>query len=138
MLQCWCDSSFIHIIKLRGIQMIMGLHGKITFISSFAHLSQRLKWAFLIKNLSVVRRCRRCSTHLHLLLQKHMTKFNQNLHKASLNPLWKGITVYSKDGRNRFPRGDNNKLKKIHWKTFKMSPEPLAKFQPNQAQSIIM
>ena len=76
--------------------------------------------SFSDQNLSVVRRCRRCSIHLHLLLQKHMTKFNQNLHKASLNSWWKGIKVYSKDGRNRFPRGDNNKLKKIHWKTLKV------------------
>ena len=65
--------------------------------------------------------------------------FNQTLHKASLNPGLKGIQVYSKEGPSRFPRGDNNKLKENTLKKLlKSSPEPLAQFQPNLAQSIFM
>ena len=73
--------------------------------------------------------------HLNLLLPKHMTKFNQTLHKASMNPWWERSKDYSKDGPSHFSRGDNNKFKKMHSKT---SPEPLVQLQPNQAQSIFM
>ena len=51
-----------------------------------AHLSRRLKWAFLIKicPLSVVVVVVVNFSHFHLLLQNHWANFNQNWHKASL------------------------------------------------------
>ena len=53
-------------------------------ITFLAHLSRRLKWAFLIKicPLSVVVIVN--FSHFHLLLQNHWANFNQTWHKASL------------------------------------------------------
>ena len=52
--------------------------------------------------------------------------------------LVKGIQVCSKEGSRPFPRGDNYEIVKIHWQNLKTSsPEPLSKFQPNLAQSIL-
>ena len=74
-----------------------------------AHLSWRLKWAFLIKicSSSVVVNF----SHFHLLLQNHWpisTKL------GAKHPWVKGIEVYSNEGPRPFPRGDNYKIAKIH------------------------
>ena len=114
-----------------------------------AHLSRRLKWAFLIKicPLSVVVVVVVVVvavvvfvvvvnfSHFHLLLQNHWANFNQIWHNA---PLVKGIQGCSNERTHPFPRGDNYKKAKINcWIKKTSSPEPLGQFQPNLAQSIL-
>ena len=142
-----------------------------------AHLSWKLKWAFLITChpssvcLSVCPSIRLSVnfSHFHLLLQNHWANFNQTWHKASLgegnsslfkrralpfskgrylrnikntltkfknlllqnhwanfphivtmHPWVKGIQVCSNEGPRPFPRGDDYKLAKIHWRNLKI------------------
>ena len=79
-------------------------------LTFLAHLSWKLKWAFLIA-------CRPSSvcpsvclsvnfSHFHLLLQNHWANFNQTWHKASLGE------GDSKEGSRPFQRGDNNEIAK--------------------------
>ena len=75
-----------------------------TPISFLAHLSWKLKWAFLIT-------CRPSSvcpsvnfSHFHLLLQNHWANFNQTWHKASLG---EGDSSLLSKGPHPFPRRDN-------------------------------
>ena len=57
-------------------------------LTFLAHLSRRLKWAFLIKicplSVVVVVVVVVNFSHFHLLLQNHWANFNQTCHKASL------------------------------------------------------
>ena len=73
------------------------------------HMSQRLRWAFLIKicQLSVVT-IELNFYRFYFLLQNHWANFNQPWHKASIS--WKmGIEVCSYEGLLSFLRGDNSK-----------------------------
>ena len=83
-----------------------------------AHLSWRLKWAFVIKicPLSVVLVIVNFS-HFHPLLQNHRANFNQTWHKASLG---EGNSSLFKEGPRPFPRGDNYEIVKIHWRNLKI------------------
>ena len=73
-------------------------------VSFLAHLSRRLKWAFLIKicPLSVVVVVVVNFSHFHLLLQNHWANFNQTWHKA---PLGKGDSSLFKWRAPPFSKG---------------------------------
>ena len=86
-----------------------------------AHLSWKLKWAFLIA-------CRPLfvcpSVHLSvyfyffpLLLKNHWANFNQTWHKASLG---KRDTSLFNEEPFPFARGDNCKVVKLHWRNLKI------------------
>ena len=93
-----------------------------------AHLSQRLKWSFLINicPLSVVVVVDVNFSHFHLLLQNHWANFNQTWHKASLEegdsylfkkrgpPFYKGRQL--KNSENTLARLKN--LLQNHWANF--------------------
>ena len=122
------------------------IQNEIPFIAKYsflAHLSRRLKWAFLIKicPLSVVVVVVVVVvvnfSHFHLLLQNHWANFNKTWHKASLG---KGDSSLFKWRTPPFPkvrylRNSENTLTKFKKSS---SPEPLAQFQPNLAQSILV
>ena len=85
--QCFIFSS---VIWPSNVSLLVKLFGHPMFL---AHLSRRLKWAFLIKIclLSVIIVVVVLVvvvvvnfSHLHLLLQNHWASFNQTWHKASL------------------------------------------------------
>ena len=89
-------------------------------ISPFlAHLSRRLKWAFLITispvSVVVVVVVVVQISQYHLLLQNHWA----NLIHTNY-PWLKGIQVCSNEGPRPFPRGDNNEIAKIHWQILKI------------------
>ena len=99
-----------------------------------AHLTSRLKWAFLIKicQLSVVIVVVVVVvmvvinfSNFHLLLQNHWANFNQTWHKASLG---KGNSSLFKWRAQPFSK---NTLTKSS------SPEPLGQFQPNLSQCVL-
>ena len=90
--------------------------------SFLAHLSQRLKWAFLIKIcplsvvvvvVVVVVGVAVNFSHFHLLLQNHWANFNQTWHKLK-HPWAKGIQVCSNEGPYPFPRGDYFEIAKLN------------------------
>ena len=86
-----------------------------------AHLSQRPKGDSLITicPLSVVVVVVGVInfSHFHPLFQTHWANFNETWHKA----FWvKGIKVYLNEGPRPFPRGDNYKIAKIHWRNLKI------------------
>ena len=111
-----------------------------------AHLSQRLKWAFLIKIclLSVVVVVVVVIvvvvvvnfSHFHLLLQNHRANFNQTWHKATFSKgnsslyKWRGPPF----SKGRLLPNFKNTLMELKESS---SPEPLGQFQPNLAQSIL-
>jgi hypothetical protein len=83
-----------------------------------AHLSWKLKWAFLIYSL-VVHHLSLCELlYFRLLLQSHWANFNQTWHKSSFGGgdsklfKWKDFSC---------PRGNNSKRVKIQWKFLKIS-----------------
>ena len=98
----------LHFWKIRN----RGRRFSFIYASFLAHLSWRLKWAFLIKicPLSVVVVVVNFS-HFHLLLQNQWANFNQTWHKASSG---KGDSSLFKWPRP-FPGGDNCKIAKIYW-----------------------
>ena len=91
-----------------------------------ANLSQRLKWAFLIKiwPLSVVAVIVMVVvvvinfSNFHLLLKNQPANFNQTWHKASLGE--RGFKFVQMKGPSQFPRGDNYEIAKIHWCNWKI------------------
>ena len=87
-----------------------------------AHLSWKLKWAFLITRCPASVCLSVCLSdckllHFWLLLQNCWTNFNQTWHKSSLG---EGIQVCSNEKDFPSPRGDNCGRIKIHWKFFKI------------------
>ena len=53
------------------------------------------------------------------------------------HPYVKQIQVFWNEGPSPFPKGDNDKIAKIHWWNLTSFPEPLYQFQTNLAQSIL-
>ena len=53
----------------------------------------------------------------NLLLKNHWVNFNQTWQK---HPWVMGIHVSSNEGSRPFPRGDNNKIANIHFRTLKI------------------
>ena len=84
-----------------------------------AHLSQRIKWAFLIKicPLSFFGVVVNFS-HFHLLLQNHWANFNRTWHKASLCKV--DSSLFKWRPPLFFPSGDDYKTAKIHWQNLKI------------------
>ena len=89
--------------------------------SILAHLSHRLKWAFLIKicPLSVV-------VVIVVVVNFHIFIFFSRTTgsistKLGTKHLWvKGIQVHSNEGPCSLLRGDNYEIAKIHWQNFKI------------------
>ena len=104
-------------------------------LSFLAHLSWKLKWAFLI----AFRPSSVCPSvnfsYFRLLLQNHWANFNQTCHKASLGEGNSSLFKWRAPpfSKGRLLRNSENKLTKFK----KSSPEPLSQFQPNLAQSIL-
>ena len=87
-----------------------------------AHLSQRFKWAFLIKIcplfvVVVVVIVVINFSHFNLLLQNHWTNIYQTWHKASLGA---GDSYLFKWMASPFSSGDNYEIVKIHWRNFEI------------------
>ena len=91
-----------------------------------AHLSRRIKWAFLIKicPLSVVVVVVLVVgvvdvNYSHFLshLQKHWANYNQTWHKASLGDEDSSLLKW---GPCPFPRGNDFEIVKIHWRNIKI------------------
>ena len=92
---CWNDFRNFCIYKATG-KLCKERNSVITYLKEspmvfgwiwfLAHLSLRLKWAFLITicQLSVVVVVVVNFSYFHLLLQNHRANFNQTLHNASL------------------------------------------------------
>ena len=72
--------------------------------------------SFFNWNLSVVCSCK-LFTFSPFYLQNHLANFNHTWHKASLGE--SGLSLF-KWKVAPFPRGDNNKIAKIHWRKFKI------------------
>ena len=90
----------------------------IYFYSFLAHMSRRLKWAFLIKicPLSVVVVGIVVNfSHFHLLLQNHWVSFNQTWHNASFG---EGNSSLFKCRALPFSKGDNYEKGNILWRNF--------------------
>ena len=125
--------------RYRNFWLVLVQVGKQFQPDFLAHLSQRLKWAFLIKicqlsvvvvvvvNVVVVN-----FSHFHLLLQNHWANFNQTWHKASLGAgdsslfKWR-VSPFSKE---RLLQNWKHIIKFLK----SSSPEPLGQFQPNLAK----
>jgi hypothetical protein len=102
--------------------------GSFNFLDFLAHLSWKLKWAFLIALCPSSVRLSVCPSvrpsvclsvrllHFQLLLQNRWANFNQSWHKSSVG---KGIQNCTNEGQPPTPRGDNNKKVKILQKKFK-------------------
>ena len=90
----------LHAVLSKGTQYILGNITKVTHVTFLAHLSWKLKWAFLItcrpSSVCLSVRLSVCPSvclsvrpsvnfsYFHLLLQNHWANFNQTWHKASL------------------------------------------------------
>jgi hypothetical protein len=104
------------------------------FFPFLAHLSWKLKWAFLIA-------CCPASVCLSVCLSVNFYIFDffsrttgPILTKLDTNHPWvKEIQVYSKEGDSPSPRGDNSERVKIHWKFLK----PASQIQSNLVQIIL-
>jgi hypothetical protein len=92
---------------------------KVEYFKSFlAHLSWKLKWAFLIdRRLSGI-----CLSVCKLYIFDFFSRTTRPiLTRLYTNHPWvKGIQVCSKEGDRPSPRGDNTGRVKIHWKFFKI------------------
>ena len=86
-----------------------------------AHLSQRLKWAFLITicplSVVVVVVAVVNFSHFHILLKNHWANFSKH---GTKYPWKKGIQVCSNEGYRSFPREDNNNTAKNTLTNFKI------------------
>ena len=95
-----------------------------------AHLSQRLKWAFLIiccplschPSVSLIL----CKLFIFSTSPKPLVQFQQNLAQSIL-------AFCSNEGLLPLPRGDNGE---IHWQHLKISSEPVGYFQTNGVKGI--
>ena len=75
-------------------------------------------------------------SHFHLLFQNHWINFNQTWHKTSLS---EGDSSFFKWRARPFPRVENYKLAKIHWRNLKhlLLQNKQGQFQPILAQCIL-
>ena len=102
-----------------------------------AHLSKRLKWAFLITicplSILIV-----VVVVVNIFISFSRTTVPISTKLGIKHPFVKGIQVYSNEGPCPFPRRDNYQIVKYIDEILKSSyPEPLGQFQPNLAQSIL-
>ena len=102
----------------------------LALVSFLAHLSGRLKSAFLITFWPA-------SIFLSLKLFTFSFFFSRTTGLISIilswkHPMVKGIQVHSNKGPHHSPRGDNCKRVKTHWNVSK----PFREIQPKSVQSI--
>ena len=87
-----------------------------------SYLSWRLKWFFLIGQLSVFLAVLVVIvfifSHYHILILNHWANFNETWHKASLSK------VDSKEGRHLFQKKENTNVEKYHLIKKKVSRIP--------------
>ena len=82
-----------------------------------AHLSWKLKWAFLVTCFR--RQSSVCLWTFHIFIFSRTTgPISTKL--GTKHPLVMGIQICSNEGPCHFLRGDNNEIAKIHWWTFKI------------------
>ena len=81
------------------------------FSLTWAESSSELLWSPVIRRPSIN------FSHFHLLIENHGANSNQMLTKY---PWVKWIQVCSSEGQRSFPRADNYKITKIHWRNLKI------------------
>ena len=59
-------------------------------------------------------------SHFRLLHQNYWDNFNNTWHKLSCGEEDSSFFTWSLEGPHPFPRGDNNKIAKMHWLSFKI------------------
>ena len=133
--------TFGHVVKfvkqyilLQFVNLLIRIMFKEWLFSILAHLSWRLKWAFLITMCSSSVIVVVNFSHFRILHQNHWPSFNQTWHNASLgrgnSSLFKWRTPPISKGRCLW--NSENTLTKFKNNS---SPEPLGQFQPILAQS---
>jgi hypothetical protein len=112
----WSQTEITLNVPVRISELI---YIKVYFSLFLAHLSWKLKWAFLIDRCPASGCPFVCKLlHFRLLLQNYWANFNQTWHKSSLG---RGDSSFvKKKGDSPSPRRDNSKRLKTHWKFLKI------------------